>query len=96
MAKYLIEVPRAVLAAMKDDLGDDGEKLTGKAVVVAWMRRQALPGLRRGQRRTLGDPTGLEAARDALQAQPDQEVADRKLAEISADAQAETDAASIA
>jgi len=96
MPTYSIDYPTSVVNAMLADLGEDGDGLVGKAVVLAWLRQNLRSSMVRAGRRTLGSPTALEAARGVAEAALRDEQAARKAAEDSADTQAAVDIGRIA
>ena len=92
MAKYSIEFPTAVVDAIKEELGEDGEGLTGKNVVVKWLQRELESVARAYRRRALGDPTDEVAAREAAEAALVTETTARADAEAAEDVKATADA----
>ena len=96
MATYSLVFPVDVVAAMKVALAEDGEGLTGRAVVTAWLQGQIRPLMVRYRRQGIGTPKDLEAARVAAEEALAAEIAARKKAENAADSQALADAAEVA
>ena len=93
--KYSIEIPADLVRALRRQMGEDVEGLTDRGVVIAWLRQQAGPVMKRYRRGLIGLPTEVEAARDAAQKAVVAEIEARKAAENEGDALAESDVEAI-
>jgi hypothetical protein len=96
MPSYSISFPNNVIAAMKADLAELGEGLTGKSVPVAWIRLRADKPLRQYLKQAIGAPDDLESARIAAEQARAREAAARATAEAQADVAADAGVAGIA
>jgi RNA:NAD 2'-phosphotransferase (TPT1/KptA family) len=96
MAKYSIDFPSDVVAAIKQELAEDAAALSDKAAVVEWVRRALGPVAKRYRRQAIGPRTDLETARITAEGALKAEVDARQLAEDGGDVQAKDDVQGVA